>query len=111
MCAHTSVGQLFKIPNLIEHYKEHKTEGNTTSISFIDYIKLHYSKNAENNQKHQQLPFKSIDNSATVLFVFTVLHFQIQPLKLLLSVERQFIYTKSFTSKLATSIWLPPKLV
>ena len=48
MCANTSIGQLLKVPNLINHYTEHKNELTTTSISFIDYIKLHYSKNVDN---------------------------------------------------------------
>ena len=30
MCANTSMGQLLKVPNLIEHYVEHKNELTTT---------------------------------------------------------------------------------
>ena len=56
MCANTSIGQLLKIPNLIEHYIEHKNELTTASISFIDFLESHYSKNAENNkEEHQDL--------------------------------------------------------
>ena len=62
MCANTSIGQLFKIPNLIEHYNEHKNELTTTSISFIDFLESHYSKNTENNlEEHQNLPFKTFE--------------------------------------------------
>ena len=63
MCANTSLGQLVKLPNLFEHYKAHKSKVTSDTISFLDYINLHYSKNVENNQDHQDLPFKSIDNS------------------------------------------------
>lgn len=109
MCANTSLGQLLKVPNLIEHYKEHKAE--LTSTSFIDFISLHYSKNAENNHKeHQDLPFKTFDNSSSVLIAFSVITYQIQIIKPLISIKKKFFYNKSFESNLITSIWLPPKL-
>lgn len=112
MCANTSIGQLLKVPNLIEHYVEHKNELTTTSISFIDYIKLHYSKKVDNNQhEHQDLPFKTLDNSITVLFTFSVITYEIQLLKPLISHKKKFFYNKSFKSNLIASIWLPPKIV
>ena len=111
MCANTSIGQFLKIPNLIEHYNEHKNELTSDSISFIDYIVSHYSKNAENNHDHQDLPFKTLDNSLTVLFTFSVITYEIQLLKLLISHKKKFFYNKSFKSNLIASIWLPPKIV
>ena len=110
MCANTSIGQLLKVPNLIEHYNEHTNELTTDSISFIDYIVSYYSKNADNNHDHQDLPFKTLDNSSNVLFAFSIAILQIQTIKPLISSEKQFFYNKSFESDLITSIWLPPKL-
>lgn len=110
MCANTSIGQLLKVPNLIEHYIEHKNELTSDSISFIDYIVSHYSKNAENNHDHQDLPFKTLDNSSSVLFAITIVTYQIQVVKPLISTQKKFFYNKSFKSNLITSIWLPPKL-
>jgi hypothetical protein len=110
MCANTSIGQLLKVPNLIEHYKEHKNELTTSSISFIDYIVSHYSKNAENNNDHQNLPFKTFDNSPIILFAFSIATYQIQRVKHLITTKKKFFYNKSFKSNLITSIWLPPKL-
>jgi hypothetical protein len=110
MCANTSLGQLLKVPNLIEHYIEHKNELTSDSISFIDYIVSHYSINAENNQEHQDLPFKTFDNSTSVLFAFSINTFQIQIIKPLISTTKKFFYNKTFKSNLIASIWLPPKL-
>ncbi|MCW1148749.1 hypothetical protein [Flavobacterium lacisediminis] len=110
MCANTSIGQLLKVPNLIEHYNEHKNELTTDSISFIDYIVSHYSKNAENNHDHQDLPFKTLDNSSNVLFAFSLTTLQIQTIKPLISSKKKFFYNISFESNLIASIWLPPKL-
>ena len=110
MCANTSIGQLFKVPNLIEHYFEHKNESATNSISFIDYIVSHYSKNAENNQNHEDLPFKTFDNSTSTLFAFSLITYQIQVVKSLISSQKKFFYIKLFKFNLIASIWLPPKL-
>ena len=110
MCANTSIGQLFKVPNLIEHYNEHKNELTTDSISFMDYIVSHYSKNADNNHDHEDLPFKTLDNSSSTLFAFSIITYQIQVVKLLISTQKKFFYNKSFKSNLIASIWLPPKL-
>ena len=110
MCANTSIGQLLKVPNLIEHYNEHKNELTTDSISFIDYIVSHYSKNADNNHDHEDLPFKTLDNSSNTLFAFSIITYQIQVVKSIISTQKKFFYNKSFKSNLIASIWLPPKL-
>lgn len=112
MCANTSIGQLLKIPNLIEHYKEHKSEVANSSSSFIDFIKAHYSKNAHtNNDDHQDLPFKTIEHNTNVFVAFTVLNYQFIPNKVFFTTNKAFIYKNSFKSNLFTSIWLPPKIV
>ncbi|WP_339886807.1 hypothetical protein [uncultured Flavobacterium sp.] len=111
LCANTSIGQFLKIPNLIEHYKEYQTEVNSDSNSFTQFIKVHYSKNTDNNDKeHENLPFKTFDNSTHVLFTFSAVTFQLEIIKPLISVKKKFFYTKSFKSNLFTSIWMPPKI-
>ena len=92
MCANTSIGQLLKVPNLIEHYNEHKNELTSDSFSFIDYIVSHYSKNAENNHDHEDLPFKTLDNSSSTLFAFSTITYQIQVVKSLISTQKKFFY-------------------
>jgi hypothetical protein len=111
LCANTSIGQFLKIPNLIEHYKEYQTEVNSDSNSFTQFIKVHYSKNTDNNKKeHQNLPFKTFDNSTHVLFTFSSVSFRLEVIKSLISVKKKFFYKNSFKSNLFTSIWLPPKI-
>ena len=111
LCANTSIGQLFKVPNLIEHFKEHQNEIGSKSISFVDFLKLHYSKTSENNQQeHQDLPFKTLDNVVSV-FTFCFSQFHLEFTKPLIENKNKFFYKNSFKSKLTTSIWLPPKLV
>lgn len=110
LCANTSLGQLVKLPNLVEHYKAHKNELSSNSISFFDYVKLHYAKNVDNNKDHQNLPFKTLDNSISVLFVFPFMTFQIPIVNSIIAIKKKFFYNKSFTSNLIISIWLPPKI-
>ena len=110
MCANTSIGQLLKFPNLIEHYVDHKKVSGSNSILFIDYLVLHYSKNVENNLDHQDLPFKTFEISSNVFFLVATTNFQIQSVKALISSKQKFFYNKSFKSHLIDSIWLPPKL-
>lgn len=110
LCANTSLGQLVKLPNLVEHYNAHKNESSSNSISFFDYVKLHYAKNVDNNQDHQNLPFKTLDNSISVLFVFPFMTFQIPIVNSIIAIKKKFFYNKSFTSNLIISIWLPPKI-
>ena len=112
LCANTSIGQLLKVPNLFEHYKEHKNEDVTSSsISFIQFLEQHYSKNPEHNHdEHHDLPFKTFDNVQSVLFTVSYNNFQIQVLKPLITSKKKFFYSNSFKSNLITSIWLPPKI-
>ncbi|SHJ23491.1 hypothetical protein SAMN05444337_1592 [Flavobacterium haoranii] len=110
MCANTSIGQLLKVPNLLEHYKEHQKKVATSSISFVQFLKLHYSKKFENNQEeHQNLPFKTFDN-VTSVFTISFINLQIQLIKSIITCKQKFFYNKSFKSKLVISIWMPPKI-
>lgn len=55
----TPLQQLFKLPALLEHYKEHKK--NNSRITFSDFIFMHYIGDdgvADDNNKDMQLPFK-----------------------------------------------------
>jgi predicted PurR-regulated permease PerM len=111
LCANTLIGQFLKIPNLIEHYNEYKNEVTTNSNSFTQFIIVHYSKNTDNNQKeHQNLPFKTFDNSNHVLFTFSNVSFQLEIIKPFILAKEKFFYEKLFKSNLFTSIWLPPKI-
>lgn len=110
MCANTSIGQLLKIPNLIEHFKEHNNKPNTDSNSFIDFIVSHYSKDSERSHDHENLPFKTYDNSTSTLYVFSSTTYQILTIKPLITGKNKFFYNNFFKSKSITSIWLPPKL-
>lgn len=61
--AYTDIIQVFRFPNLIEHYQEHHFKNK--SIGFIDFLIMHYGKcndgDTKDDKKDMNLPFKTID--------------------------------------------------
>lgn len=55
----TPVGQLLKLPLLIEHFYKHKKQG---GISLLKFLKEHYSAehNDADRSEDKQLPFKTV---------------------------------------------------
>ena len=110
LCANTSIGQLLKVPNLINHYQQHKMELATNAVSFSDYLFSHYSNKTGSSKEHKDLPFKTFDTSVIVLFTNSPFSYQISVVKQLIASCEKFFYNETFTSNLIISIWLPPKI-
>ncbi len=109
--ANTSIGQLFKFPNLIFHYQEHQKERKETTVSFFDFIKEHYTKNATSDtEEHQDLPFKTFDTTTNILIVFPLVSFQLLLKDIFFKGSKVFFYHCFFKSNSVASIWLPPKI-
>lgn len=78
MVSTTEVSEIFKLPVLWQHFKEHKDKN--SRISFISFLKMHYfngnPKDAD-YARDMQLPFKSpmqcqVTTTATILpFVYS----------------------------------------
>ena len=61
----TEVKEVLKIPALIEHYQEHKSENK--NISIIGFIALHYLSGSQKDsdyEKDMKLPFKAHEISS-----------------------------------------------
>ncbi|WP_395047843.1 hypothetical protein [Flavobacterium sp.] len=116
LCANTEIGQLLKLPNLIEHFIEHHDHKDEKSISFLDFVKSHYNDNqkhtdTDKHDEHQNLPFKTISGSASNIIAFenqTEIIFH-NPVSISINIVTPF--SKQFyTSDVFACIWLPPKL-
>lgn len=59
LSAQTPLGQIFKLPLLIEHFYEHKQQSGVSLISFIIDHYSHEHHDADRS-KDQELPFKTI---------------------------------------------------
>lgn len=109
----TEAYQLLKIPNLIEHYCEHKKLN--PEMPLIAFLKTHYNHPVKDgdNGKDQKLPF--IIHSAPLTLVFTVINqgFSFEPKNSgLQQTESNKIPSKDedFRFKgFAGSVWEPPK--
>lgn len=104
----TPVGQVLKLPLLIEHYLKHQAK-ESTSVSV--FFKMHYATNHRDADwpEDQQLPFKNINFNSIGFALVTPI---IQPAAVaVLPADEQFpaLYTYSPQQHLA-SIFHPPRM-
>lgn len=102
--------ELLKLPELISHYKEHKSENK--SISFIKFLEDHYLKSlSTKDNKHSKLPFKDEAHplmlglnyiASSEKIVFEVQHY---PIRINNRVEES-----GPSQGQETGIWQPPKI-
>lgn len=105
----TELHEFFKLPQLLEHFIEHKTEDRKTT--FLDFLVLHYAT-SDNAGEHSELPFKAdhdsgnIVNSGFVNFNNFCLVVKSTP------IESKIYKTHAIdfiSSAYLSSIWQPPK--
>ena len=117
LCANTEIGQLLKLPNLIQHFTKDHGNLDDHNISFVDFIIIHYNNSGNHHTEkdkgnHQNLPFKTISTSNP-----SVLAFESQTQFLFRKPNTIFVNStipfpqEFYTSDVFVSIWLPPKLV
>jgi hypothetical protein len=107
--------ELSKLPALAKHYKQHRAEN--PSLSFADFIELHYQDtqhHEQDPQTHHDLPFSN--HNAQHHSCVPVAFFTPQPIKefctLIFISEIQVVaYREPATTSFATSIWQPPKSI
>lgn len=110
----TELYQLLKIPDLIEHYCEHKALN--PEMTFTAFFKTHYDHPARGGdyRKDQKLPFVMHAAPLTVVFTleqgfsFEIRNTQFRQLKShkILSGEETF-----FNDGFRSSVWEPPRSV
>ena len=116
LCANTEIGQLLKLPNLIEHFIEHHDHEDENSITFFDFVKSHYNDNhkhsdTDKHDQHQNLPFKTINTNLNTVIAFEnqpTISFR-KPINIVVNNTVPFPQ-EFYTSDVFASIWLPPKL-
>lgn len=105
----TELHELFKLPQLVEHFIEHKSEDKKTT--FLDFLVLHYS-DSNHSDEDTQLPFKShhdcgnIVNAGFVTFHSFCLVVKSTPME---SKIHNTYSTDFISSAYLSSIWQPPK--
>ncbi len=109
----TEMHEVFKFPLLLHHFFEHREDDK--SISFIDFIQMHYSEGShqKQNHHHEKLPFKShctqLNYSiADVIFNADIaIQFELSP-----GLKTPAIYQEPYYGLTGLdNIWQPPKTV
>lgn len=110
----TEAHQLFKLPVVFQHYKEHKIED--SSISMLRFLAIHYlhgSPKDKDYDRDMQLPFKTSGDCASSFspaFVpFFVQHAAPAPLELK-EKNTAVLQDQFLLSSYLASIWQPPKI-
>lgn len=109
----TELGQLLKLPKLIEHFAEHTQED--ADVTFADFLAMHYNPDApkdDDHEKDKQLPFKEHNTSAgTNWIMFTSVSSSVIFTPTNAKVAEHFIlYSEDFiSSSLSALVWQPPK--
>nr|WP_255680950.1 hypothetical protein [Flavobacterium sp. F-65] len=113
------MGQLLKLTNLVEHFKEHSdnhdNHDNLVS-SFTNFIDFHYYNTKKHSNKgkenHQNLPFKTINPNVinTTLAFENQTTFSLDKPNIIATKRSVPFYKEFYISNVFASIWLPPKL-
>jgi len=62
--------ELFRVPDLVDHFYDHQQEDH--DLTFFSFLNQHYfDVNSHNDDHEHQLPFKSTDAHAVMIFSLT----------------------------------------
>lgn len=106
----TELHQLYKMPVLIEHYKEHRSAN--PSLSFFQFLKLHYEKIEidDDYQRDQQLPFRDV--CATTFTLVTEAPPAMVSIEKKASIVKRIFYNediKNYFHQFLQDIFQPPR--
>jgi hypothetical protein len=112
--ATTQLGELLKLPVLVNHYVGHKQENK--NLSFLGFLKMHYfngdPKDADYDED-MKLPFKSVTFSSftSVVFCTPMPSFK-QNIIIYFKNDTQHFseYAFQYTSAFLSTIWQPPRV-
>ena len=114
LVSYTEVRQVLKLPELLEHFAEHKSKDHRTTI--FSFIKIHYIdapvKDAD-YKDDMKLPFKTHDCSVASNSITTppvALKILFENKKLFTEKKSVFSYFESCTDFRATAVFRPPIL-
>ena len=108
----TELSQLLKIPLLIEHYTEHKLDNG--NLSLLSFMYMHYvgdDGDTTDEQKDQNLPFKSAHFQMQNTVVFSVFKYELP--KIFVNMNRSVwpvMQSNSLSTIALGSLFRPPRV-
>jgi hypothetical protein len=106
----TEVHQLIRLPLLVVHFIEHKAL--SKDITFIAFLKLHYSTEAAHDDRDMELPFKDCSHCVAAQSVVVLPCLKIELKQGIVAFAQQVhavCYKKFVPSSHLSEIWQPPK--
>ena len=102
------VAELAKIPQLIEHYYEHRQQEGT-QFTFLDFLQMHYTAEHGKANCHHNLPFFHI--SSGLSFILSDFYLAL-PGPALYGVSRKvnFGYTDHYSFQSVSHLLQPPRV-
>ncbi len=111
---HNAFVELLRLPSLIEHFKEHRTENSTLSIS--QFLYLHYAdeQHHDADTKHENLPMHCHGHFTLInaFFVEDIRYFSFlknTTTPLFFEKKNLFFFSKNLISSYLFSILQPPR--
>jgi hypothetical protein len=107
----TELSQLLKIPLLIEHYTEHKLDNG--NLSLLSFMYMHYVVDdgaTTDEQKDQNLPFKSAHFQMQNTVVFSIFKYELP--KIFVNMNRSVwpvMQSNSLSTIALGSLFRPPR--
>lgn len=111
----TEAKEILKLPLLIEHFQEHKSEKKETTV--LGFFVLHYlSGNIKDSDYHEdmKLPFKTHDFSCynlTIQDLPKIFEFNFSEIKIFENKNKNFYYFLNFSEGKTFSFYPPPKFI
>lgn len=113
LLSQTEFHQLVKIPLLLEHYVEHRTE--SPEMSFLDFLAMHYLHGSPQDHdfaKDQRLPFKSSDcNTVAIPAVLPTTEITLPAWIYFTDRIQEALHAEPVRSRASAEIWQPPRHV
>lgn len=113
LCSTTQLGELLKLPILIEHFIEHRQQDPYFSLG--SFLNMHYLADTvidDDYSRDMELPFKTISPALTVAASFTLpdidYSLALKPVVKIIK-EEQPRYNVMLRSNYFNTIWQPPK--
>lgn len=112
MLGSTQLGQLLKLPELIQHYAEHKKTN--PSLNFLGFLHIHYAHAFEMDEDFEEdmkLPFKTADSGNSAVSIFTPASSPDVSGKRFTDLKNTFAQKNdpSLSSQYLSAIWQPPR--
>lgn len=99
--------ELCRIPLLLEHFEEH--EKSNEEISFLSFLREHYSQTDASDSDHRDLPFKSQLRAPSLLLALNLKNREPEPIELIKSQSFEFPASIGNVVNTTIAVFQPPQ--